>query len=110
MKHSFTHKWMTSPKTGANYVILTANEYPFMNCQVLPIASDQWDDAIIQLKKRGGWYATVEGRRDFVVIHAGGGKQIEITPENKDQVMTDMKLCLFEAARWWAIHEHEIMN
>lgn len=102
--HTFTCKWMISERSGDRYPVLTSNEYPYMNCQVLPIPDGQWDNAMIQLKNRGGWIATVDGRRDFVVIHAGGGTPVTITPNNKDQVMEDMKNCLFDAARWWAIH------
>jgi len=82
-------------------VVVSAQEYPFMNCQPIPTTRENRQKVIEKLKERG-WVAEVPGRSDFVMIHIGGGKPLPITQENAERIAKDMQQCLMDAARYWA--------
>lgn len=96
---------------GHTFPLLTANEYPWMNIQIVPTPEGQRDMILDVLRRRGGAVAQVPGRQDFVAIQAGGGTKehptIEITAENYRQVAAILKDCLEQGAQWWA-REHEL--
>jgi len=89
---------------GKPFHILTAQEYPWLNVQVVTFAPSDHNDAIAKLKaqKTIGWVIEHPDRRDFAVIHAGGSGQLQFTQENHRQIIADMKQCLRNAAEWWA--------
>lgn len=57
-------------KEGHHYPLLTSNEYPWMNIQIIPTPDEDIERILAELKKQGGWIAKAEGRDDFVAIHA----------------------------------------
>lgn len=93
-------------KEGHHYPLLTSNEYPWMNIQIIPTPDEDIERILAELKKQGGWIAKAEGRDDFVAIHAGGGTKehptIKITQQNVNEVCDAMQDCLWTAAEWWA--------
>ena len=98
---------------GHTFPLLTANEYPWMNIQIVPTPEGQRDMILDVLRRRGGAVAQVPGRQDFVAIQAGGGTKehptIEITAENYRQVSVILRECLKAGAEWWA-KEHELVK
>lgn len=86
--------------------MLTSNECPWMNIQIVSTPDEDRNRILAELKKQGGWIAKAEGRDDFVAIHAGGGTKehptIKITQQNVNEVCDAMKDCLWTAAEWWA--------
>lgn len=99
MKHTFITA--TSIQDGKELPVITALTYPYMNCQVIPTTPDVFDAVLSRLTERG-WVAYVPDRKDFLVIHIGGGKEISITQQNVERVALDMQECLREAAIYWA--------
>lgn len=91
---------------GHQYPLLTANQYPWMNVQIIPTPDSQRTLILDALNKRGGGVATVDGRTDFVAIQAGGGTDehptIPITRQNYQQVAAILRDCLQAAADYWA--------
>ena len=91
---------------GNKYPLLTANEYPWMNCQVIPLTPDRKDDIMEELKKRDEYVVYAKGRTDFCVIQAGGGTPehptIEITDKNWEEVDKALCDCMQAAADFWA--------
>ena len=83
---------------GHQYPLLTANQYPWMNVQIVPTPSAQRTLILDALNKRGGGVATVDGRTDFVAIHP----TISITRQNYQQVAAILRDCLQAAADYWA--------
>lgn len=98
---------------GHEFPVLTANEYPWMNIQIVPTAPHQRDMILKLLQGQGHTIAEVEGRQDFVAIQAGGGTPehptIEITAQNYRQVSVILRECLKAGAEWWA-KEHELVK
>lgn len=98
---------------GHEFPVLTANEYPWMNIQIVPTPEGQRDMILDVLRRRGGAVAQVPGRQDFVAIQAGGGTPehptIEITAQNYRQVSVILRECLKAGAEWWA-KEHELVK
>lgn len=98
---------------GHTFPLLTANEYPWMNIQIVPTPESQRDMILDVLRRRGGAVAQVPGRQDFVAIQAGGGTPehptIEITAQNYRQVSVILRECLKAGAEWWA-KEHELVK
>ncbi len=91
---------------GHHYPLLTANEYPWMNVQIIPTPPHQRDTILEQLHRNYGFVASVEGRTDFVAVQAGGGTEehptIEINAQNYRQVGIILSECLQAAADYWA--------
>ena len=87
---------------GHQYPLLTANEYPWMNVQIIPTPDSQRSLILEALKKRGGGVATVDGRTDFVAIQAGGGTDEHPTISITQQVAAILRDCLQAAADYWA--------
>ena len=91
---------------GNKYPLLTSNEYPWMNCQVIPTPPDRKDEIMAELKKREEYVVYAKGRTDFCVIQAGGGTPehptIEITDENWEEVDKALGDCMQAAADYWA--------
>ena len=91
---------------GHSFPLLTANEYPWVNIQIVPISEELHDLIMERLKERGGTIAHSEGRNDFVAIQAGGGSKehptIEITAQNYREVAAAINECLQAGADFWA--------
>ena len=99
MKHSFVSA--TAIKEGTKVDFITSLTYPYMNFQVIHTAPYEFDAVLARLTARG-WVACVPHRKDFLVIHVGGGKEISITQDNVEHVALAMQECLSEAAVYWA--------
>ena len=104
-KYTFTVTEITG-QYGNKYPLLTANEYPWMNCQVIPTPPDRKDEIMEELKKSEEYVVYASGRTDFCVIQAGGGTPehptIEITDENWEEVDKALCDCMQAAADYWA--------
>lgn len=91
---------------GHAFPLLTANEYPWMNIQIVPTSEGQRDMIMEALRRRGGSVAQVAGRNDFVAIQAGGGTDehptVEITAQNYRQVAAIINDSLQAGADFWA--------
>lgn len=91
---------------GHTYPLLTANEYPWMNIQIVPTPDHQREIIMEALHRRGGGVATAQWRTDFAAIQAGGGTTdhptIEINAQNYQQVALTLRDCLQAAADFWA--------
>lgn len=48
VKNTFTTTQITGP-SGNKYPLLTANEYPWMNCQVIPTPPERRDEIMAEL-------------------------------------------------------------
>lgn len=96
---------------GNIYPLLTANEYPYMNIQIVPTPPQQRDMVLEALRKRGGWVMQAAGHDEFVAIQAGGHHpeqaDIEITQQNYHEVIAAMRDCLQSAADFWAENHHK---
>ncbi len=106
-KNTFTYK--PTDKNGKTYHLLTANEYPWINTQVITFPCEQHDESIANLIKHcGKWVIEYPGRTDFAVIQIGGtGQPLNITQENHHQVAQDIHTCLVNAAECWAKQEFQ---
>ncbi len=91
---------------GHSFPLLTANEYPWMNVQIVPTPPHQRDIIMDALRRRGGRVCMAEGRQDFVAIQSGGGSKehptIEVTAENYREVADALLACQQAAADFWA--------
>ena len=106
-KFSFSVTEITG-QYGNKYPLLTANEYPWMNCQVITTPPDRKDEIMAELKKREEYVVYAKYRTDFCVIQAGGGTPehptIEITENNWEEVDKALCDCMQAAADFWAKH------
>lgn len=105
LQNTFVHK--TIEQDGGVFHLLTAQEYPWLNIQIIPFPEAEHDDAIAKLNAAPtiGWVIEYPSRRDFAVIHAGGATHhLNITQANHEQVAADMQQCMRNAAKWWADH------
>lgn len=103
MENTFTYDPIE--REGQTFHILTANEYPWINVQIIPFPEEKHDETIATLNAQPtiGWVIEHPGRRDFAVIHVGGNKvHLHITQANHEQVAADMQECMRNAARFWA--------
>lgn len=92
-------------KHGHRFPLLTANEYPYIRCQVIPTLPDQYDEVMAALKQRGEYIVTAEGRTDFCIIQAGGtkdGRKLDINQYNHKEVDRAICNCMQAAADFWA--------
>ena len=91
---------------GHHYPLLTSNEYPWMNCQIIPTPPSQYQQVMDELHRRHEMIAVAAGRTDFCAIQTGGGTPehptIPVTPENYAQVGAALRECLQAAADFWA--------
>ncbi len=87
---------------------LTANEYPWINIQVVTFPEEKHDETIATLiKYNGKWVIEYPGRRDFAVFQIGGTTNpLDITQANHHQVAQDIHTCLVNAAECWAKQEN----
>lgn len=106
-KYTFTYKYQMA-ENGKRYHLLTSNEYPWMNVQVIEIPEGEGEyEKLMKLMDEKEEFVTVApDRRDFICIQAGGGTPehptIEITDENIDEVDEALTSCQQEAALYWA--------
>ncbi len=108
MAHTFDISEETG-KYGHRFYILTANEYPFIRCQVVPTAPDQYDTVMAALHERGEYIVTAAGRTDFCIIQASGTKdgiKVHITQHNYKEVDRAICECMQDAADFWAEKWH----
>lgn len=88
---------------SGTFHLLTAQEYPWLNIQIVTFDPSEHDAAIEKLRtNRGGWIVEHPDRRDFAVIHAGGSGKLHFTQSNYQQLCADMLQCLHNAAHYWA--------
>lgn len=96
---------------GHHFPLLTSNEYPYMNVQVIPTPPDQRQTILDELHRRHEIVAFANGRTDFCAIQAGGGTPehptIPITPNNHKAVAFALRRCLQAAADFWASKKTE---
>lgn len=112
MSHIFKYKQVPAPNGGIFHQ-LTADDYPYINMQVVTFSPEQRDEVTAALIEREGmnWVKSYPGRNDFVVIHAGGQglHPLNVTQANVLEVLEAMRQCLQHAAEAWAtgvgIHE-----
>jgi hypothetical protein len=104
-KYTFKQTEITG-KYGHHYPLLTSNEFPWMNCQVIPMDPDERATIMAELRARQEYVVHAAGREDFCVIQAGGGTPehptIEITADNADAVDRAICECMQAAADFWA--------
>lgn len=101
-KYIFTVKVAVVDGVKPACTILEGENYPYMNIQIVSTPADI-REKIIETLRRGRVVAVVDGRKDFVVIQAGGGKKpIDINQQNHKEVMAALMDCLSYAAAWWA--------
>lgn len=93
-------------KNGVRYDLLTSNEYPWMNIQVLEFPEEDYERVRMLMQERHEMMAVAPGRTDFCCIQAGGGTPehptIEVNAENWREVGEALRDCLKEAAVYWA--------
>ncbi len=103
--YTFTAKEVVG-NHGHHFPLLTSNEYPWMNVQIVPTPSHQRDMILEHLQRHHGMVASSQGRTDFVAIQAGGGTEehptISINAQNFRQVGVVLGDCLQAAADYWA--------
>lgn len=91
---------------GKRYDILTSNEYPWMNVQVLEFSEDEFEKVEKLMKERHEYVTMAPDRRDFCCIQAGGGTPehptIEVNDANWAEVGKALRSCQEEAALYWA--------
>ena len=96
---------------GNKYPLLTAHEYPWMNCQVIPTPADRKDEIMAELKRREEYVVYAQGRTDFCVIQAGCVTPVHPTLEmadaNWEGVCNALGACMQAAADFWAAHRPE---
>ena len=108
MAHTFDISEETG-KYGHRFYILTANEYPFIRCQVVPTFPDERDMILSTFKERHDTFFTAEGRTDFCVILAGGckdGRPLYFNQHNHKEVDRAICECMQDAADFWAEKWH----
>lgn len=92
-------------KDNNEVVLLTAQEFPWSVLQVVPTPVEK-HDAIIEHLKATHWISKVNGRKDFIILHAGSGgegkKNINITPDNQEEIDFLIQDCMRQAAAHWA--------
>lgn len=104
MKHTFEITEVQGAH-GHRFPLLTANEYPYIRCQVVPTLPEQYDEVMAALEQRREYIVTAEGRKDFCVIQAGGTKdgiKLDINQENHKEVDRAICECVQAAADFWA--------
>lgn len=102
------HTFTLTDQGGA--LIITANEYPWSTLQVIPTTPQDFDRTRQTLQeKHGGYIATHDTDRTFLIIHLGSGdtdgqhpdRHIPITQQNHEQVLTDLRDTMAQAAVWY---------
>lgn len=92
-------------KYGHHFPLLTANEYPYIRCQVVPTPPEQRDEILAALEQRREYIVHSKGRTDFCVIQAGGTKdgiKLDINQLNHKEVDRAICACVQAAADFWA--------
>lgn len=103
------HTFLLSEQKGA--ILLTAQEYPWSVLQVVPATPDNFEQVVAKLKKRG-FVAVHDTDRTFCIIHLASGnhdgkhpeKHINITQNNYEQFLEDLKDVMAQAAVWYKIN------
>lgn len=110
----YTFEFSVLEKEGKRYYFLTANEYPWMNCQVVPTPDELREKILEKLYELGGHIYFSEGRKDFCVIQAGGGTEehptIEINNDNFHEVAQHLRDCSQAAADYWAKNGDKLLK
>jgi len=99
---------------GHHFPLLTSNEYPYMNIQIIPTPPDQRQDILDELHRRHEIVAFADGRMDFCAIQAGGGTPdhptIPINSSNYKEVVRSLRECLQAAADFWSSYRKSEEN
>lgn len=91
-------------------ILLTTNEYPWSTLQVIPTTPQDFDRTRQTLQdKHGGYIAHHDTDRTFLIIHLGSGdtdgqhpdRHIPITQHNHEQILTDLRDTMAQAAVWY---------
>lgn len=92
-------------KNQNEVLLLTAQEYPWSVCQIVPTPPDQ-HDAIIAKLRPTHWIAIADGRKDFIVLHATSGgkgeKHLEVTQANHLEVAQAIQDTMAQAAAYYS--------
>lgn len=93
-------------KGGKCYTLLTSNEYPYFNLQIVETPEELRERILDDLKQQHRKVYHAQGRTDFCVIHAGGRPPgcppLKITRDNADQIIDALCECMQAAADFWA--------
>ncbi len=108
-QQTFTHRIIEAD--GKQFHLLTANNYPWVNIQVVTFPPEQHDEAIERIHKyEPGWLIEYPGRKDFAIIQAGGvGKpDFHISDYDPHAFVAATHECLEQAAEAWATQQNII--
>ena len=100
------HSFLLSEQEGN--ILLTTKDYPWSVLQVIPTASDIFEQTVARLKKRG-MVAVHDTDRTFCIIHLASGdhdgkhpeKFIHLTQTNYKQFIEELKDAMAQAAVWY---------
>ncbi len=90
------------------YIMLTAQEYPWTVCQVVPCTPENHDRILEALRERGS-VAQHDTDKSFFVIQAASGdydgkhpeRYIEVNQDNYKDFLAAMRDTLAQAAVWY---------
>ena len=95
-------------ENGKVYTILTANEYPWMNVQIIQTPPELRQKILEDLERKHYRVTFALGRTDFCAIQAGGGSDehptIPINQSNYEQVGKALLSCQQAATVFWAVY------
>lgn len=101
-------------KNGHTFPVLTAQQFPYPNLQVVPLNDQNREYVLERLESDCGGYRMAEGRNDYAVILAGGTSdehpKMVITQENHKEIDRLLLEAMQHGADWWAVHEKEYVN
>lgn len=99
---------------GHTFPVLTAQEYPYPNLQVVPLNDATREYVLLKLRLRGDTITQTEGHDEFCIILAGGTStehpRPRITQQNHKAIDNAILRIMQEAADWWALHQGEFIK
>ena len=104
----------TTGKMGHTFPIMTAQQYPYPNLQVVPLNDQNREDVLRRLQEECGGYRMADGHNDFAIILAGGTSdehpKMVVTQENHKEIDHALQDAMQRGAEWWAKHRHEYIK
>ena len=88
-------------KNGHTFPVLTAQQFPYPNLQVVPLNNQNREYVLERLESDCGGYRMAEGRNDYAVI---------LAQENHKEIDRLLLEAMQRGADWWAVHEKEYVN
>lgn len=96
-----------SDRHGHSFPVLTAQQFPYPNLQVVPLADQDRNRILARLRKECGGFRIAEGRDDYAVILAGGTSDehppVVITQENHKEIDNALLDAMQRGADWWNV-------